>query len=307
MTTAILFPGQGSQSIGMLADISDIYPQIKDTFNEASNALGYDLWQVAQAGPEERLNSTEVTQPAILTASIALWRLLQSINPVQVQFFAGHSLGEYSALVAADVIDLATGVKLVERRGQLMQEAVKGRETAMAAVLGLDDQTVVKVCQVAAGGECVEAVNFNCPGQVVIAGDAAAVDRAIEGLKDAGAKRAIKLAVSVPSHCALMKPAADLLADTLETVSLKSPTTPIVQNVNAAVSADMAELKGNLIKQLYSSVLWTQSVQGMVAQGVDRFYECGPGKVLAGLVKKVDRSLDVVCLSDVAAWQSSAE
>ncbi|WP_051085369.1 ACP S-malonyltransferase [Hahella ganghwensis] len=307
MTTAILFPGQGSQSLGMLADICDIYPQIKDTFQEASDALGYDLWQVSQEGPEERLNSTEVTQPAILTASISLWRLLQSVNPVEAKCFAGHSLGEYSALVAAGVIDLATGVKLVEQRGQLMQKAVKGRETAMAAVLGLEDQVVVDVCRDSALDECVEAVNFNCPGQVVIAGDAAAVDRAIGGLKQAGAKRAIKLAVSVPSHCALMKPAADLLAETLESVALNEPSIPVIQNVNAAVPSGLDELKANLIKQLYSSVLWTQSVQSMAGLGVDRFYECGPGKVLAGLVKKVDRSFDVVCLSDLAAWQSSAE
>ncbi len=302
MTTAILFPGQGSQSLGMLAEFGDIYPQIKQSFHEASEALGYDLWQVAQNGPEEKLNSTEVTQPAILTASIALWRVLTSEKAVSPTYLAGHSLGEYSALVAAGVIDLAAGVKLVEQRGRLMQSAVQGRDTAMAAILGLDDESVVKVCAEQSQSDCVEAVNFNCPGQVVIAGDASAVDRAIEGLKAAGAKRAIKLAVSVPSHCALMKPAADQLAIAFNSIEFNEPSLPIVQNVNSAVASGLTELKDNLIKQLYSPVLWTQSLQVMVGQGVTSFNECGPGKVLAGLVKKVDRSLDVTCLSDLASW-----
>jgi len=304
MTTAILFPGQGSQSLGMLADISDTYPQIKQIFQEASEALGYDLWQVTQMGPEERLNSTEVTQPAILTASIALWRLFESENSVAPVYLAGHSLGEYSALVAAGVIDLATGVKLVEQRGRLMQSAVEGRATAMAAILGLDDELVVRVCGESAQGECVEAVNFNCSGQVVIAGDAAAVDRAIDGLKAAGAKRAIKLAVSVPSHCTLMKPAADQLAIAFGSVAFSKPSLPVIQNVNASVATDLDSLKDSLIKQLYSPVLWTQSLQVMVKQGVTDFVECGPGKVLAGLVKKVDRSLGITCLSDPASWST---
>ena len=302
MTTAIIFPGQGSQSLGMLAEISDTYPQIRQSFQEASEALGYDLWQVTKEGPEEKLNSTEITQPAILTASIALWRLLQSEKTVSPAYLAGHSLGEYSALVAAGAIDLAAGVKLVEQRGRLMQSAVEGRATAMAAILGLDDDSVVSVCGEAAQGECVEAVNFNCPGQVVIAGDAAAVDRAIEGLKAAGAKRAIKLAVSVPSHCALMKPAADQLAVAFDSIAFNKPSLPVIQNVNASVATELDGLKNNLVEQLYSPVLWTQSLQLMVKEGVTDFVECGPGKVLAGLVKKIDRSLEVTCLSDPASW-----
>ncbi|WLQ15280.1 ACP S-malonyltransferase [Hahella aquimaris] len=305
MNTAILFPGQGAQSIGMLSDLNQAFPSIAETFQEASDALGYDLWSLTQNGPEDQLNKTEITQPAILTASIALWRLYhqQKANP-SISFMAGHSLGEYSALVAAGVIGLQDGVKLVQLRGQLMQKSVEGQATAMAAILGLDDQAVIDGCREVAVGECVEAVNFNCPGQVVIAGVEPAVERAIVALKEKGAKRALKLAVSVPSHCALMKPAAEKLAEHIGAMSFNKPSTPIVQNVGARSVDDLAELKDNLIKQLFSPVLWTQSVQYISEKGVDSYVECGPGKVLAGLVKKIDRAASIQSLSDAEVWNA---
>lgn len=302
MATAIVFPGQGSQSIGMLADIAEAYPSILDTFSEASDALGYDMWQVCQQGPAERLNSTEVTQPAVLTADIALHRLLQRKNPVEAAVVAGHSLGEYSALVASGVIDLATAVTLVEKRGNLMRGAVTGLATAMAAILGLPDEKVVEVCSQSAGEQCVEAVNFNSPGQVVIAGHEEAVDRAIEALKGEGAKRAIKLAVSVPAHSSLMKSAAEELAETLATLKFSSPAQPIVQNVDALATTNLDDIRNNLVKQLYSPVQWTQTMQTLLDMGCDEFIECGPGKVLTGLIKKVNRRLPVKCLTDIKAW-----
>ncbi|WP_431688664.1 ACP S-malonyltransferase [Hahella sp. NBU794] len=304
MNTAILFPGQGSQSIGMLSDLNQAFPSIAETFQEASDALGYDLWSLTQNGPEDQLNKTEITQPAILTASVALWRLYQQkVNP-SVAFMAGHSLGEYSALVAAGVIGLQEGVKLVQLRGQHMQKSVEGQATAMAAILGLDDQAVIDGCREAAAGECVEAVNFNCPGQVVIAGTESAVERAIVALKEKGAKRALKLAVSVPSHCALMRPAAEQLAEHIGSMAFNKPSIPVVQNVGARSVDDLAELKDNLIKQLFSPVLWTQSVQHMSEEGVDSYVECGPGKVLAGLVKKIDRAASIQSLSDAEVWNA---
>jgi len=283
---AFVFPGQGSQSVGMLAELAQQQPLIQHTFSEASDALGYDLWALTQQGPEESLNQTDKTQPAILTASIALWRLWQSEVAVQPAFVAGHSLGEYSALVAAGSLSLADAVRLVERRGQLMQQAVPAGQGGMAAILGLEDADVLAACAEAEQGEVVSAVNFNAPGQVVIAGAASAVARAIEACKARGAKRAMALPVSVPSHCALMRPAAEQFAASIEALSWQVPSIALVQNVSAAAPADLAALKRDLLAQLYSPVRWVETVQYLAEQGVTELVECGPGKVLSGLNKR---------------------
>lgn len=283
---AFVFPGQGSQSVGMLAELAQQQPLIQHTFSEASDALGYDLWALTQQGPEESLNQTDKTQPAILTASIALWRLWQAEVAAQPAFVAGHSLGEYSALVAAGSLTLADAVRLVERRGQLMQQAVPAGQGGMAAILGLEDADVLAACAEAEQGEVVSAVNFNAPGQVVIAGAASAVARAIEACKARGAKRAMALPVSVPSHCALMRPAAEQFAASIEALSWQAPSIALVQNVSAAVPADLAVLKRDLLAQLYSPVRWVETVQYLAEQGVTELVECGPGKVLSGLNKR---------------------
>lgn len=283
---AFVFPGQGSQSVGMLAELAQQQPLIQHTFSEASDALGYDLWALTQQGPEESLNQTDKTQPAILTASVALWRLWQAEAAVQPAFVAGHSLGEYSALVAAGSLSLADAVRLVERRGQLMQQAVPAGQGGMAAILGLEDADVLAACAEAGQGEVVSAVNFNAPGQVVIAGAASAVARAIEACKARGAKRAMALPVSVPSHCALMRPAAEQFAASIEALSWQVPSIALVQNVSAAVPADLATLKRDLLAQLYSPVRWVETVQCLAEQGVTELVECGPGKVLSGLNKR---------------------
>lgn len=283
---AFVFPGQGSQSVGMLAELAQQQPLIQHTFSEASDALGYDLWALTQQGPEESLNQTDKTQPAILTASVALWRLWQAEAAVQPAFVAGHSLGEYSALVAAGSLSLADAVRLVERRGQLMQQAVPAGQGGMAAILGLEDADVLAACAEAGQGEVVSAVNFNAPGQVVIAGAASAVARAIEACKARGAKRAMALPVSVPSHCALMRPAAEQFAASIEALSWQVPSIALVQNVSAAVPADLATLKRDLLAQLYSPVRWVETVQYLAEQGVTELVECGPGKVLSGLNKR---------------------
>lgn len=285
-TLGFVFPGQGSQAIGMLAGLADQYSLIGDTFGEAADVLGYDLWQLCQDGPEADLNRTDRTQPAILAASVALWRLWVANSEVRPAYVAGHSLGEYSALVAAEVIGFADALRLVERRGQLMQQAVPAGEGGMAAILGLTDEQVIQACADAAQGEVVSAVNFNAPGQVVVAGQAAAVQRAIEACKAAGAKRAIALPVSVPSHCALMKPAAEQLSKDFAGLSWQAPTITLVQNVTARPAADLDGLRAQLVEQLYSPVRWVESVEFMAAQGVTDLVECGPGKVLSGLNKR---------------------
>ncbi|WP_110972223.1 ACP S-malonyltransferase [Pseudomonas huaxiensis] len=283
---AFVFPGQGSQSLGMLAELGAQHPLVIDTFREASEALGYDLWALTQNGPEEQLNQTDKTQPAILTASIALWRLWLAEGGARPAFVAGHSLGEYSALVAAGSLTLADAVRLVERRGQLMQEAVPAGQGAMAAILGLDDADVVAICAEAAQGDVVSAVNFNSPGQVVIAGAKAAVERAIEGCKARGAKRALPLPVSVPSHCELMRPAAERFAESVNAIEWKAPEIPVVQNVSAGVATDLDTLKRDLLEQLYKPVRWVECVQALAGKGAVQLVECGPGKVLAGLNKR---------------------
>jgi [acyl-carrier-protein] S-malonyltransferase len=302
--TAFLFPGQGSQAVGMLADLAD-EAAVRQTFREAADALGYDLWGLIQNGPDEELNRTDCTQPALLASSVALWRLWTERGGARPDWLAGHSLGEYSALVCADALSLADGVRLVANRGRFMQEAVPAGQGAMAAILGLDDDQVIAVCRDAAGDEVVEAVNFNAPGQVVIAGNAGAVDRAIAAAKEAGAKRAMGLPVSVPSHCELMQPAAERLREELENTRLQAPSIPVVNNVDVAVEEDPAAIRDALVRQLYSPVRWSETVRWLLDQGVEQSYECGPGKVLAGLVKRVERRAKAQPLGDREALDAA--
>jgi len=301
---AFVFPGQGSQAVGMLADIAAAWPVVRETFAEASEALGYDLWALTQDGPESELNQTEKTQPALLTAGVALWRAWQQQGGKTPDFLAGHSLGEYTALVAADSLSLADGVRLVALRGQLMQQAVPAGEGAMAAILGLDDAAVQQACLEASTVGVVAAVNYNAPGQVVIAGSTAAVARAIEILKAAGAKRALPLPVSVPSHCALMQPAAEKLREALAAVSFSAPVIPVVQNVGARIEADTDAIRAALVRQLYNPVLWVGSVEALAGLGVGRVLECGPGKVLCGLNKRIVKELETASLENVASFQA---
>lgn len=304
-TLAFVFPGQGSQSLGMLADQAGQHPLIGETFKEASEALGYDLWALTQQGPAELLNQTDKTQPAILTASIALWRVWQAEGGALPAYVAGHSLGEYSALVAAGSVGLADAVRLVERRGQLMQEAVPAGQGGMAAVLGLKDEDVIAACAEAANGDVVSAVNFNSPGQVVIAGSAAAVARAIEACKARGAKRALPLPVSVPSHCALMKPAAERFAESVAAINWQAPKISLVQNVTATVPATLEDLKQNLLAQLYMPVRWVESVALLAQQGARQLVECGPGKVLSGLNKRCADGIETYNLDTPDAFAAA--
>jgi len=302
---AFVFPGQGSQSLSMLAEHGAQRPLILDTFAEASEALGYDLWALTQQGPEEQLNQTDKTQPAILTASVALWRAWLAESAARPAFVAGHSLGEYSALVAAGSLSLAAAVKLVEHRGQLMQQAVPAGQGGMAAILGLEDADVLAACAEAAQGEVVSAVNFNAPGQVVIAGGAAAVERAIEACKARGAKRAMPLPVSVPSHCALMRPAAERFAEAVAAIAWQAPQIALVQNVSAAAVTDLQGLKRDLLAQLYSPVRWVESVVYLSAQGVTDLVECGPGKVLSGLNKRCVKGINTHYLDTPDAFAAA--
>ena len=302
---AFVFPGQGSQSVGMLGDLAADFSVVGDTFKEASDALGYDLWSLVAEGPAEELNRTEKTQPAMLTAGIAVWRVWREKGGDMPAFVAGHSLGEYSALVAAGAIPFSDAVKLVAMRGAFMQEAVPAGEGAMAALLGLDDDAVRGLCADNAAGDVLEAVNFNSPGQVVIAGSTAAVDRAVEAAKGAGAKRAVKLAVSAPSHCALMKPAAEKLAAELANIEVVKPEIPVVHNADVAAYDDPAAIRDALVRQLYQPVRWVESVQHMAAQGVSAMVECGPGKVLAGLNRRIDKKINTVALFDAAGLDSA--
>src|SRR3989344_725864 len=304
---AFVFPGQGSQSLGMLAELGAQQYVIIDTFAEASAALGYDLWALTQQGPEEQLNQTDKTQPAILAASVALWRLWQAEGGPRPAFVAGHSLGEYSALVAAGSLPFADAVKLVELRGQLMQQAVPAGQGGMAAILGLEDADVLAACAEAAQGDVVSAVNFNAPGQVVIAGSAAAVERAIEACKAKGAKRAMALPVSVPSHCDLMRPAAERFAASVEAIAWQAPQIPLVQNVSAAVVADLDALKRDLLAQLYSPVRWVESMVALGDRGVTSLVECGPGKVLSGLNKRCVKGVNTYNLDTPEAFAATRD
>lgn len=302
---AIVFPGQGSQTVGMLAELAEQFDVVKETFSEASDALGYDLWALVQNGPAEDLNQTQRTQPALLTASVAIWRVWQQQGGALPTVLAGHSLGEYSALVCAGVIDFKVAVKLVELRGQLMQEAVPAGVGAMSAIIGLDNDAITKACEEATQGEVCSPVNFNSPGQVVIAGNKEAVERANVLCKEAGAKRALPLPVSVPSHCALMKPAADKLAAALETIEFNAPSIPVINNVDVATETDPAAIKLALVKQLYNPVRWTESVERMAAEGIEELLEMGPGKVLTGLTKRIDRALGGAAVNDVASLEAA--
>ena len=291
----------------MLGAAAENWPIIEKTFSEASDVLGYDLWHLCQHGPAEELNQTTVTQPALLAASVALWRQWFVAGGQAPDFVAGHSLGEDSALVAAESLNFFDAIKLVRLRGELMQAAVPAGEGKMAAIIGLEDDDVTAACAEAANGDVVAAVNFNAPGQVVIAGAAGAVERAIEACKARGARKAMPLPVSVPSHCALMKGAAEELATALDEVTFNDAVIPVIQNVTASVAQDSESLKANLVKQLYSPVLWTDTVRKLVANDVRIAVECGAGKVLAGLAKRIDRELSVYGIDEPDALAKASE
>lgn len=287
----MLFPGQGSQSIGMLSELANEYALIEEVFQEASDALGFDLWRLCQSGPDTELNKTQNTQPAMLAAGMSVWRLWRQQGGATPALLAGHSLGEYSALVAAGSIGFADAVRLVAERGRLMQEAVPAGTGAMAAILGLDDDKVREICGAAAGEQVCEAVNFNSPGQVVAAGNKEAIDRLLPLAKEAGAKRALPLAVSVPSHCALMTPAAEKLRNILADTEFNTPMIPVIHNVNVTPETDPDAIRSLLAEQLFKPVRWVETVQWIKAQGVKSLLEMGPGKVLTGLVKRIDKEL----------------
>ncbi|HSO78759.1 MAG TPA: ACP S-malonyltransferase [Chromatiaceae bacterium] len=295
---AIIFPGQGSQSVGMLAELAAAWPQVGETFAEASEALGLDLWQVTSQGPRDLLDRTDITQPAMLAAGVAVWRVWNQAGGPAPAWMAGHSLGEFTALVCAGALGFADAVALVAQRGRFMQEAVPAGAGAMAAILGLADDQVVAVCAQAAEGGILEPVNFNSPGQVVIAGEAAAVARGIAAAKAAGAKRAVLLPVSVPSHCALMRPAAERLAVALAAIPLAAPRIPVLHNVTVDAVADPAAIRDRLVRQLYSPVRWVETVRCLADQGVELLLEAGPGKVLTGLTKRIDDRLEALAVLD---------
>jgi len=289
---AFVFPGQGSQSPGMLAELAELHPLVHDTFREASEGAGVDLWGLSQGGPEEMLNRTEYTQPALLAAGVAVWRLWRQQGGVQPSVLAGHSLGEYSALVAAGALTLTDGAHLVRLRGQLMQESAPAGIGAMAAVIGADDVVVQQACKDACGSEVVVPANYNSPGQIVIGGHVAAVDRALALLTERGVRKAVKLAVSVPSHTPLMREAANRLSETMAGMRWAAPAIPVIQNVDAEVHDNMQSVRDALVRQLYLPVQWTRCMQALTARGVTRIAECGPGKVLSGLTRRIDKSLD---------------
>jgi len=291
----------------MLAELAELHPQIRETFTEASEGAGVDLWALSQGGPEEQLNRTEFTQPALLAASIAVWRLWNAQGGAKPAVLAGHSLGEYTALVAAGALSLRDGAHLVRLRGQLMQDAAPAGVGAMAAVLGAEDAVVEAVCAEAAGSQVVVPANFNSPGQIVIGGDAAAVDRALALLAEKGVRKAVKLAVSVPSHTLLMREAANRLAEVMAGLDWRAPQLPVVQNVDAKVHDGVAAIRQALVQQLYQPVQWTGCVQALAAQGVSRVAECGPGKVLTGLVKRIDKSIDGRSLATPADFAGALE
>ena len=302
---AFVFPGQGSQSVGMLAELSELHPSLRATFQEASEGAGIDLWALSQAGPEEQLNRTEYTQPVLLAAGVAVWRLWQQQGGAQPSVLAGHSLGEYTALVAAQAISLRDAAHLVRIRGQLMQAAAPTGTGAMAAVLGAEDALVQEVCDAVSGSEIVVPANYNSPGQIVIGGHAAAVDAALAMLAERGVRKTVKLAVSVPSHTPLMRDAANRLADTMAGMDWTLPALPVVQNVDAQVHDSIDAIREALMRQLYLPVQWTGCVQALAARGINRIGECGPGKVLAGLAKRIDKSLEARALGTVDEFEAA--
>ncbi len=297
----VIFPGQGSQSVGMLAELASSCPQVQETFAEASDVLDYDLWSVVQTDADDTLNATTITQPAMLAAGVAVWRCWRARGGVQAAFMAGHSLGEYSALVCAGALDFSTAVSLVAARARYMQEAVPEGQGAMAAILGLDDEGVQAACAEGADGDVVAAVNFNAPGQVVIAGATAAVERAQAIALEKGAGKAIRLPVSVPSHCSLMEPAARRLKQKLQAASLAAPTIPVLHNVNALASQDADGVRKALVQQLSRPVRWVETIREMQTQGVEQLMECGPGRVLTGLNRRIERHMGIFPIFDSAS------
>ncbi|MGI2183329.1 ACP S-malonyltransferase [Shewanella oncorhynchi] len=304
---AFVFPGQGSQALGMLAELAESHAVVGQTFAEASDVLGYDLWVLVQQGPVESLNETDKTQPALLAASVAIWRAYVASGKSMPAMLAGHSLGEYSALVCAGVMDFKDAIKLVELRGQLMQQAVPAGTGAMYAIIGLDNESIANACAEVAQGDVVSPVNFNSPGQVVIAGQKDAVERAAAACKAAGAKMAVALPVSVPSHCALMKPAADKLAVALNDVQFNTPTITVINNVDVASPTSADDIKDALVRQLYCPVRWSETVELMAQKGITQLVECGPGKVLTGLAKRINKSLSAQAVNDVASLAALTE
>jgi [acyl-carrier-protein] S-malonyltransferase len=308
MTFAVVFPGQGSQSVGMLADLAKSEPLVRETFDSASTALDYDLWRLISEGPADDLNATEHTQPALLAAGIAVWRVWRDRGGAEPAWLAGHSLGEYTALVAAGSIGFDDAIALVAFRGRAMQAAVPAGSGAMAAILGLDDDAVRAACREAAGpGDIVAAASFNAPGQVVISGHSLAVERATEAARAAGAKRALVLPVSVPSHCELMHPAAAQLADRLRAARIDSPAIPVIHNCDVTAKSAPEAIREALVAQLDQPVLWADSVREMAARGVERLLEFGPGKVLTGLTRRIERSLSAGAVNDPASLDKALE
>jgi len=307
LTLAMVFPGQGSQSVAMQADLAAEFPEVGATYAEASEQLGYDLWQLVQEGPKEKLDETVVTQPAMMSAGVAAWRVWQKSGGAQPALVAGHSLGEYTALVCAGAIEFAGAVNLVQRRAELMQQAVPAGEGAMAAILGLDNETVLSVCRDAEEGQVVQAVNFNSPGQVVIAGARPAVERAAELAKNAGARRALLLSVSVPAHCELMQPAAEELAAALAAAELAVPSVPVIGNTDAVIYESVEQIRDGLRRQLFNPVRWAETIELMIASGATKIIECGPGKVLAGLTRRIDKSVSSACIDSPAALESALQ
>jgi [acyl-carrier-protein] S-malonyltransferase len=301
---AVVFPGQGSQSVGMLKEYAETWNQVEDTYQQASEVLGYDLWDIVCNGPEEKLNQTEITQPAMLAADVSVMRIMRELCMTTPYALAGHSLGEYAALVGANVLDYQDAIKLVAERGRLMQNAVPEGEGAMAAIIGLSDDQVLLACKAASAktGKPVEAVNFNSPGQIVVAGATEAVDSAIELMKEEGAKRALKLPVSVPSHSSLMKPAADEMAKLLETVTLNKPNVQVIHNFDAKSHDDPDAIREVLTRQIYNPVRWTETIR-IIKEDADAIIECGPGRVLAGLTKRIDKDIKSFALDSPASMQ----
>jgi [acyl-carrier-protein] S-malonyltransferase len=289
---AFVFPGQGSQSLGMLADLASAHGEVRAAFDEASQGAGLDLWALSQQGPADLLNRTENTQPALLAASVAVWRVWQKLGGARPTRLSGHSLGEYSALVCADALSLHDAARLVAERGRLMQAAVPVGVGAMAAILGGDDEQIASVCAEMAQGQVVAPANFNAPGQLVIAGNAEAVDRVLAKLATMGVRKSIRLAVSVPSHCALMREAADQLGECMAAIDWSLPSIPVIQNADARSHATAGEIRGALQRQLYLPVRWTECVQALAAGGATRIAECGPGKVLSGLITRIDKNIE---------------
>jgi len=300
-----IFPGQGSQSLGMLKELANDYHIINETFSTASDILGYDLWAMIQEGPESELNQTENTQPALLASSVAIWRIWKHENGRMPDMVAGHSLGEYSALVAADSLDFEIAVRLVAERGRLMQAAVPEGEGAMAAVIGLEPEKLGDICKQVADGEVVSPANYNAPGQIVVSGHKNAVERVLQHAKDEGAKLVKLLPLSVPSHCVLMIPAATLFAQLLEQVHLRPPQIPVVHNVDVTCHTKPEDITRALVHQLYSPVQWVKSINYMIEQGIDNFIECGPGEVLQGLNKRINKSIQTLTVNTVESLHSA--